>query len=287
MGFFIPSKDRKPLFTLRIYKRHILAFVLVVAAAIIGYGIYFRAFMVLPQSSINILQELPISLANQKIMIVAPHCDDEVLGAGGLIEKALESGSEVQVAIMTNCNYQKNGATRKAETINALAGLGVKNDKITFLDFPEKDEKSKDNGGENEQVGNAFKNLFTASEPTLVILPHPDDTHIDHKTAGIEGTRALDDLGSSAQTIYYLIHYNFLKYPSPTGFHPDNYLTPPARLLTLSDQWYKFSLTSNEENLKEDAVLKYKSQLRRTNPIVHRILLDFIRRNELFMIREK
>lgn len=243
--------------------------------------------MVLPQSAVNILQELPLSLADQKIMIIAPHCDDEVLGAGGLIEKALKSNSEVRVALMTDCNYQKIGATRKAETVSALSGLGVQKDKIIFLDFPEKDEKSKDNGGENEQVKNAFKQLFADYKPNLVILPHPDDTHIDHKTAGIEGARALGELGISAKTIYYLIHYNFLKYPSPTGLHPDSYLTPPARLLTLSDQWYKFTLNSEEESQKEDAVLKYKSQLRRTNPIVHRILLDFVRRNELFMIREK
>lgn len=43
-------------------------------------------------------------------------------------------------------------------------------------------------------------------------------------------------------------------------------------------------LSNAEEDAKEDAVLKYKSQLKVTNPVLNRVLLDFVRRNELFMV---
>lgn len=290
MRFFKSTKDRKPLFTLKVYKRHILMFVLIIVAAIIGYGIYFRAFMVLPQSAVNILQELPLGLSDQKVMVIAPHCDDESLGAGGLVQKVISLKSDVEVVMVTDCNYQKIGSTRRAETVSALAELGVANDKIVFLNFPEKGENRKDEQqGDYQQINNALSKEIGLYNPTLIVSSHPEDTHIDHKTTG----KIVDSItkeiytssGRKIPVIYYLVHYNFLEYPSPSGLHPNAFLMPPVRLLTLTDQWYKLSLSGDEENLKEDAILKYKSQIRKTNPILHIILLDFVRRNELFMIR--
>lgn len=63
-----------------------------------------------------------------------------------------------------------------------------------------------------------------------------------------------------------------------------DYLTPPIRLINHDTRWYTFPLTEEQEEKKESAVLKYKSQLKISNPILHQILLDFIRKNEIFMI---
>jgi len=240
--------------------------------------------MVLPQTAINVLPEATFSLSDQRIVVVAPHCDDEVLGAGGLIQKAIKSGSDVRVVMVTDCNYQKIGQTRQGETKSALGVLGLPSNKIIFLNFPEKAEKSKKNIGENVEMRAAMKTQFVKFDPTLVVLPHPEDTHIDHATSGREGLKALKENNSSAKVAYYLIHYNFLRYPNPSGLHLDKYLLPPARLISWTDRWYKLDLTAEGEDLKEEAVLTYRSQLRRSNPILYKILLDFIRRNELFMV---
>jgi len=62
---------------------------------------------------------------------------------------------------------------------------------------------------------------------------------------------------------------------------------PPARLINFSDRWYKFDLTDDEIEIKEDAISKYKSQLSLKNPILVRVLWDFARKNELFMMETK
>jgi LmbE family N-acetylglucosaminyl deacetylase len=277
------SKKVKPVLTVSLRRRHILAIVLVIFAAIFGYSLYFKFFMVLPQPSINLMNELPTTLENQKILVFSPHCDDEILGAGGLIHRAIQMKSDVRVVIVTDCNKHKIGATRKNESTNALKVLGLDYQHISFLNFPEGVEKR--DPEEVKAMQEAISKEINIFSPTLIVAPHPDDTHVDHKLVGQLIIKAVQGK-SNIQIIYYLVHYNFLKFPSPPGLRPDAYLLPPARLVSFTDRWYKLSLTADEENLKEEAVFKYRSQLKRTNPILERILLDFVRKNELFMIKQ-
>lgn len=283
---FLPStKDRQPVLTLRLYKRHILLIIIIIVAAMFAYAAYFKFFMTLPQSAINIVQEVPFSLANQRILVVSPHCDDETLGASGLMQIAKREGSEIKIIMVTDCNYQKIGVTRRAETASALKTIGFNENNIKFLNFPEKNEKSKEGPEEERSMKTAILDEVTSYNPTLIISPHSQDTHIDHATAGQIIQEIVKGKEDSIKVAYYLIHYNFLRYPSPPGLKPDEFLLPPARLISLTDRWYKLDLPSEDEDVKEEATLKYKSQLHRTNPILHRILLDFVRRNELFMVR--
>src|SRR5512141_789466 len=57
----------------------------------------------LPKANILSSELTPFPLAGiRKILILAPHCDDETLGAGGLIQAAVQSGIETRVVIATN-----------------------------------------------------------------------------------------------------------------------------------------------------------------------------------------
>ena len=40
----------------------------------------------------------------KKILVLAPHADDEILGCGGTIAKYSKLGSKVYVSILTNAN---------------------------------------------------------------------------------------------------------------------------------------------------------------------------------------
>jgi len=44
MKLLSSTKDRKPLLTFKLYKRHIIAIIILIAAAIFGYSIYFKYF---------------------------------------------------------------------------------------------------------------------------------------------------------------------------------------------------------------------------------------------------
>lgn len=271
----------KPLLILNIRKGHILAVFLILVGGFLIYSAYFREFMTLPQSTEVLLPELATSLQNKKIVVFSPHCDDETLGQGGLLDRAVKEGSSVKVVFVTDCNKHDIGSVRKQEAASALAVLGVKIDQ-EYWNFAEgKGNRSQD---ETDRLKKKYEDLLSTYQPDLIIVPHPSDTHSDHRWVSIT-FRSLPEYGQyKSKTIYYLIHFNFLKFPSPPGLRPEAYLTPPVRLINATTTWYKFSLTLDEENTKEEAVLKYKSQLKATNPVLHRVLLDFVRKNELFMV---
>jgi len=101
---------------------------------------------------------LDLSSLGRRLLIVAPHPDDEVLGPGGLIQQALEGEAEVWVALMTNgdgfqhertrlwmedvilgtgIEHQKLGRARQHETWQAMALCGVEKDHVIFLGYPD------------------------------------------------------------------------------------------------------------------------------------------------------
>lgn len=122
-------------------------------------GGLFGVYLFTPESRSPIPLDLPeISLEGvHRLMIFAPHCDDEVLGSGGLIQKAIEAGIDVHVVLETNGDGQifvtmeefrrvyprtrdfiRMGVLRQQETLRALAELGVDSQRITFLGYPDR-----------------------------------------------------------------------------------------------------------------------------------------------------
>ena len=91
-----------------------------------------------------------------RILILAPHPDDESIGTAGLIQEALKTGAEVKVVCYTNGDnnelafivYEKRitfkkkefthmGEVRRKETIQALGFLGLGPQDIVFLGYPD------------------------------------------------------------------------------------------------------------------------------------------------------
>jgi LmbE family N-acetylglucosaminyl deacetylase len=79
----------------------------------------------------------PSQVAAKSIMVIAPHPDDEVLMAGGIIRRAIAAGDTVKVVVITNGDLAgaAAGLTRQAESVNALALLGVAEADIIFLGY--------------------------------------------------------------------------------------------------------------------------------------------------------
>jgi len=94
--------------------------------------------------------------AYHRLLVVAPHCDDEVLGAGGLIQAALHHGMDVRVVIVTagdgyrraavvesqrifptSRDFLALGERRHNESLIALSRLGLQPGQVTFLGYPD------------------------------------------------------------------------------------------------------------------------------------------------------
>lgn len=102
------------------------------------------------------VQETP--WAPVDLLVFAPHPDDETLGAGGVIMKALAAGKRVHIVIFTNGDgyphalsqlvqkpvedlkppdYLELARVRQLEVHAALAILGLKTSDVTFLGYPD------------------------------------------------------------------------------------------------------------------------------------------------------
>lgn len=276
------DKD-KSILVIKFRKRHIALAIVLIAIIGFSFSVYLRFFTVLPQSTASIFSQLPVDLAGKSVLIYSPHCDDESLGAFGVIKKTLASGGKVHLVMVTDCNKHGIGSTRKAETIAAMKIAGLDSGNIEFLNFSEESEKK--DASESERFKKIVRSEIDNYRPDYIFSPHSNDTHMDHRFVGKSISEISQEYSLNDKTVYYLIHYNFLRYPSPPGLRPDAYLLPPSRLISFTERWYKFDLSSEEEDQKEDAILTYKSQLKKSNPVLMRILLDFVRQNELFMMK--
>ena len=114
-----------------------------------------------------------------KVLVIAPHPDDEIIGVGGTIAKRAREGNEVYVCVVTKAfpplfsEEVVEQARRECREADAL--LGVK--ELSFLDFPavmlETVPRYKLNDG-------IFKTIQRI-QPDEVYIPHRGDMQIDHK----------------------------------------------------------------------------------------------------------
>ena len=125
------------------------------------------------------------SLKNEKLLVVAPHSDDEVLGCGGLISKIKKEGGKVFVLIF-NLGFEKNDTKesqdkRKQEIKEAMNVLKVD-------DYHLVHEKADDNRDlDVEPLHSLIEVIESTSNvslekisPTIVAIPTIFSHHQDH-----------------------------------------------------------------------------------------------------------
>lgn len=114
-----------------------------------------------------------------KVLIIAPHPDDEILGVGGTIAKRTIEGHEVYVCIVTKgCEplFHEDFIERgRSECRKADAVLGVK--ETIFLDFPASMLEEVPRYKLNREILDVIQNV----KPDEVYIPYHGDMQIDHK----------------------------------------------------------------------------------------------------------
>jgi len=278
------------------------------------------------------VDEMPVPGPRDRILVVAPHPDDEVLGCGGLIQQALDAGARVDVVLVTNGDaselslifgegdlplgpdaYVKLGRMRQKESLAALGLLGLPENRVHFLGYPNNGLLSIWRPEHWRYVDmyrspytkvsfSPYERCFTAQapycgqqvlsdmlalmyhvRPTIILAPHPQDLHPDHWVAYCFTRFALAtaavrgaEWAREAKVYGYLVHWP--RYPAPRGFAPGAKLLPPAELVAGDGGWLKLPLTSEQAQAKAKAIRRYRSQ----EPSFDRLLLSFARRNEVF-----
>jgi LmbE family N-acetylglucosaminyl deacetylase len=119
----------------------------------------------------------------ETVLVVAPHPDDESIGCGGVICLHRLRGAPVGVAVLTSGEKGLPGlaedaarSIREAEAEQAGQVLGV--DQITFLRLADGEVAAQLEAGTR-----LFTRLLQSTRPDLIYLPHPQESHLDHRAA--------------------------------------------------------------------------------------------------------
>jgi len=126
-----------------------------------------------------------IDFSNEKLLVIAPHSDDEVLGCGGLITKIKNSGGKVYVLIF-NLGFEKSDTKesqekRKKEVQNAMDTLNV-DDYHLVHDLPDnnRDLDAKPLHSLIEIIESTSNVSLEKISPTIVAIPTIFSHHQDH-----------------------------------------------------------------------------------------------------------
>lgn len=117
-------------------------------------------------------------------LIVAPHPDDEAIGAYRLIERLRRRGARVRVVVVADGAASHPGsaawparrlvAERRRETRRVLRRIGVCAGAIRFLGLP-------DGAIDDMHRAPLARAIRAGARPGLIALPDPSDAHEDHR----------------------------------------------------------------------------------------------------------
>jgi LmbE family N-acetylglucosaminyl deacetylase len=166
----------------------------------------------------------PPPSADDRLLVFAPHPDDETLAAGELIQSALAAGAAVRVVFVTDGDNNpwpqrwlerrwrigpteraRWGERRRREAGEALALLGVDHkDAARFLGWP--DQGLTDSLMRDDRAVDRLVKEISGFSPTHLALPMLADGHPDHSALRVMLELALLRSGSACVRLGYIVH---------------------------------------------------------------------------------
>lgn len=267
------------------------------------------------------------SAPTKSLLIITPHPDDETLGVGGHIVRFVKEGYRVYTISLTlgdgysaavalknksfspKCiDYINFGKIRSQEIKEALSKLGVKNECIFSLGFPDgglstlwlrnwdypytslytgvnyspyEESLIPNLPYTGENIYSELKKIIKNINPEKIFIVDGIDIHNDHWAAYCFSIASVLGLITekkefSPEIYTYVIH--FKNFPYPKGYNKSEKLIPNNIMKKYNNTFQLYPLSKKEIDLKEKAILKYKTQL----PLMKDYLLSFVRKNEIF-----
>jgi LmbE family N-acetylglucosaminyl deacetylase len=163
---------------------------------------------------------LDLQLLTGKIVIVAPHMDDEALSCGGLIAK-LPHKEGVHIIYVTDGmkspapiipgrdKISPNlGKIRMQESIDAMKLLGVPEQNLHFLCLPEAQLQK-----HLSSLRNLLRNKIGTIAPKFIFVPFRYDRHPDHLAVNQAVAFDLQQDFPQVQLIEYFVYYRWRLMP--------------------------------------------------------------------------
>lgn len=189
-----------------------------------------------------------------RVLVVAAHPDDEVLGCGGTIARHADAGDQVQVLIVvegaTSRQEQRDriqasadlsALAKAAQTAGSILGAAG----VELLDLPDNRLDSLD----RLDLIKRIEERINHHKPQVVYVHHAGDVNIDHRRlheAVVTSCRPMP-----AQPVQRLLSYEVASSTEwqPPGSAP---VFQPNWFVDISDQWLR----------KREALVAYSSEMR-------------------------
>ena len=127
--------------------------------------------MAIPES--EAIPYAPNDLRGERLLVLAPHPDDEVIGCGGLIALHLDEHRAVEVVVISDGAEAGNAAEREEESRNGLAILGAAT--VKFLGH-----RDRQLNADSDALRTKLRSALYAFQPNLIAVPSPVEIHPDH-----------------------------------------------------------------------------------------------------------
>ncbi len=140
-------------------------------------------------------EALPLRLPDSvgalgRVVVLAPHPDDESLGCGGLLSLSQQSGQTPHVVLMTDGTRSHPHSRshppsalarlREEEARRAVEALGLTGEQITFARWPDCGIPRPYEAG-FEAATDRLRDLLASLNPDTVLVPWRGDPHRDHE----------------------------------------------------------------------------------------------------------
>jgi LmbE family N-acetylglucosaminyl deacetylase/glycosyltransferase involved in cell wall biosynthesis len=130
----------------------------------------------------------PAQLRGERLLVLAPHPDDEVIGCGGLVAQHLRERRSVRIVVATDGAEAGERTVREEESRRGVARLG--DAEVEFLRFPDRSL--------GEDAAPRIREHLLAFRPDLVLVPAPVEIHPDHLAL----SRVFCDLVQRDETLF-------------------------------------------------------------------------------------
>ncbi len=145
----------------------------------------------------------PERLRDARVLLFAPHPDDESLGSGGFIQHAVQAGAHLDIVSLTDgdtnpwpqrvlerrlrigaADRRRWGERRHAEMRAALSCLGAGDARLHRLGWPDMGVTTRLQADARAAI-EALRGLWRAVAPDVVVVPSLTDAHPDHSACHV------------------------------------------------------------------------------------------------------